>query len=182
MDKLVALENVKRNPSNKYTVLVYFLNKSEVIDETDVYGGIIVMGAYPNKASATEACQKIIDDTGHRQVMIIKTCQWHFLKPESYRDSTVVPALRDRMFKDEAITAAGLDLKTAKSVTDVDTRNALHEQYINMRNPDHIDNYHYRVNHLKHLQSQIDDLSAKASTLKIEIAEQLEKHPEFNSD
>lgn len=42
MDKLVALENVKRNPSNKYTVLVYFLTKSEVIDETDVYGGIIV--------------------------------------------------------------------------------------------------------------------------------------------
>lgn len=179
MDALVALENVKVDPSNKYSVLVYFLNKSEVIDETDVYGGIIFMGAYPNKDSATEASQKIINDTGHRQVMVIKTCRWHFLKLESHRDSTVIPSLRDRMFKDEAITAAGLDLKTAKSVTDIEVRNAMHEQHINMQNPEHVDNYHYRLSHLKHLESQIAELTSKATELKDKISDQLEKHPEF---
>ena len=179
MDALVALEKVKPDPSNKYTVLVYFLNATETIEETNVHGGIIVMGAYANKELAIEASRKIIKKTGHRQVMIVKTCEWHFMKPESFRDSKVIPAERDKMFLGEAMTSAGLDLKTQKSVTSPETRDVLFEQYKAMQNPDDIESYRYRQQNLKHLIEKWTETESKINKLKTEISHQLDEHPEF---
>ena len=177
MDSLIALENIKRQPKAKYAVLVYFLTDDEIIAAQQVYGGIIVMGTYANKELAVAAAQKIIDDTDHRQVMILKTCEWHFLKPEAYRDSEVVPATRDLLFETESRMSAELDLKKHKAETIA--RDEIAEHAVKARNPDCVENYRYRISQVLDLKKQLAKTQARIDELQAKIRDQLEAHPEF---
>ena len=173
----MALERVIPKPEAKYTVLVYFLTDSETIEATDTYGGIIVMGTYANKSIATSAAQAAIDATGHRNAMVIRTCQWHFLKPEIHRDSIVVPAARDMLFGTEARISAELDLDKYKTSTI--SREELAEQALKARNPDYRENYDYRIGRLNNLKQRLAETQSKIEKLGTQLTEQLTAHPEF---
>nr|QBK90394.1 MAG: uncharacterized protein LCPAC103_00750 [Pithovirus LCPAC103] len=178
LDSLVALEKLDVSAKGKYVVLVYFVTSQAVIEKEDIYGAILVVGTCANKKLATDMANDIIRRTGYRGVIIIKACQWHFLKPEASRDQTkTIIADRDRMFEQQAVVHAGLDIKYKEACSGV--REAAFEHHRKILDSDCVENYQYQLSQIAHLEQTIESATEKMEQLQTTINQQLLLHPEF---
>lgn len=178
LDSMMKLEDVPSSPDSKYTVLVYFVTDEEVVKATDVHAGVIVMGTFANKAMAKDMATKIIVSTDYRNIMVIKTCQWHMLKPDGKRDDIIVePDNRNFVLETQAKINAELDIAENKSRSASMEDAVKHHQ--NIQDPRCIENYKYRLEQIKHLKEEMVRYSSRLEELTADTEEQLENNPDW---